>query len=402
MNKVLSFFGWILAKRSRIILAILIVAALGLFFFNRKATVEVQIQTSTVERGTIVSAITASGTILTANISPITTSATGIVKKAYVEDGQEVAKGQTIAEIVLDETGAQKNASAYASYISSANSLNAAKNNLRSSTASLEKVYDDIKGHDSDETFAQKETRTKAEVAHDNAYDGLKSAEANLVAASLSFRTSSPIITAPSSGVITNITIVEGMTLSGTSTDTGSSSTRVGVLETKGTPLTSVNVSEIDVPRIAQGQKATITLDAISDKTFTGKVVSVDRLGTITSGVTNYPVIIQLDSEATEILPNMAANANIIIETKSDVLLVPTSAVKGEAGQNYVVVVKDGIQQNLFVEVGISSDTQTEILSGLSEGDIVVTSTISDTTQTGQFGSSPFGSFGGGARSISR
>src|SRR3989344_251004 len=289
MNKVLSFFGWILAKRSRIILAILIVVALGLFFFNRKANVEVQIQTSTVERGTIVSAITASGTILTANISPITTSATGIVKKAKVEDGQEVAKGQTIAEIVLDEIGAQKNASAYASYISSANSLNAAKNNLRSSTASLEKVYDDIKGHDSDETFAQKETRTKAEVAHDNAFDAVRSAEANLVATSLSFRTSSPIITEPSSGVINNITIVERMTLSGTSTDTGSSSTRVGVLETKGTPLTSVNVSEIDVPRIAQGQKATITLDAISDKTFTGKVVSVDRLGTITSGVTNYP-----------------------------------------------------------------------------------------------------------------
>lgn len=403
MNKISTFFDWLLAKRNRLILAILIVFAVGLFFVTRKDNQqEAQIQTSTVERGTIVSTISASGTILTADISPITTSATGIVKEVYVQDGEVVTKGQKIAEIELDSTGAQKNASAYASYISSANSLNVAKNNLRSTTASLEKVYDEIKGHDSDETFSQKETRTKAEVAKDNAYDGVKSAEANLAAASLSYRTSSPIITTPSSGTITNITFVPGMTLFATSTDSTSSGSQVAVIETKGVPLASVNVSEIDVSRVLQGQKATITLDAISDKTFTGKVVSVDKLGTTTSGVTNYPVIIQFDSEANEILPNMAASANIIIETKSDVLLVPATAVKGEVGQYYVATLLDDLQQNVSVEVGISSDTQTEIISGLSEGDVVVTGTMPDTTQTGQFGSSPFGSFGGGARFITR
>jgi len=397
MNKLLIFFRWILAKRSRIILAVLFVILIVVFFVTRgKDSEEVQVQTTIVERGTIVSSVTASGQILTSNITHIKSQASGVVKKVYVSDGDYVYPGQTIAEIELDSDGKQNHAAAYASYVSAVNSLENAENNYRSAKATLDKVYDEIQGHDDDETLEMKATRTTTEVAHDNAWNGVENAKASLTNAWLAYSQARAVITAPSEGTINAITIAEGLTLGATEgANGGRTNQRVASIYTEDTPLSSFNVSEIDVSRIRQGQKATITLDAITDKTFTGKVVSVDKLGTTTSGVTTYPVIIQFDNTSSEILPNMATSANIIIETKSDVLLVPSSAVKGEVGQYYVTVSKDGQEENISVTLGITSDTQVEVVTGLDEGDVVVTATVSNQNQEGQFGSSPFGGFGG-------
>ena len=93
----------------------------------------------------------------------------------------------------------------------------------------------------------------------------------------------------------------------------------------------------------------------------------------------------------------MAASGNIIIDSKTDVLTVPLTAVKTQNGQNYVVVLKDDNPQNMPVEVGISSDTLTEIISGINEGDLVVTGQTSSVTTngTGQSGSL-FPATGGG------
>src|SRR4030042_2388907 len=120
----------------------------------------------------------------------------------FAEDGQRVIKGQKIAELELDLVGSQRHASAYSSYLNAQKSLNSAFNNYRSSQASLAVVYDEIKGHDNDETLIMKEKRTKAEVANDNAYDGTISAKAQLTSAFLSYNQSSQIITAPAAGIV--------------------------------------------------------------------------------------------------------------------------------------------------------------------------------------------------------
>lgn len=301
----------------------------------------------------------------------------GVVKTVYVKDGQKVYAGQAIASVTLDSEGALANAKGWAT-------LQGAQNSYRSTQASVANVLDQVKGHSSDETFVQKETRTKAEVANDNAYVGL-------AAAALSYRLTSPVITAPITGTIDNITIVPGMLL--TNNSTTSASNRVAVVTRVGTPLATFNVSEVDVNRVKQGQKATITLDSISGKTFTGKVLSVDKVGTVASGVTNYPVIISLDTAAPEILPNMAATANIIIESKSDVIVVPSDSVQTSGdGTTTIRILKNGAPVEVPVELGLSSDTQTEITSGLSVGDMVITgqTTGNPTTTTG---TSPFSTF---------
>jgi RND family efflux transporter MFP subunit len=404
MNKIKAAFSWFLKDKKRIFFGLIIIGLLVFGYirlFGKKAPTT-QTQTAAVEKGTIVSSVSVSGSVLTANTLPITTSATGVVSKVYVKDGQTVYQGQKLADIELDSEGAQANASAYANLVSASNSLQSAQNNFRSAEATLERVYDDIKGHATDETLVMKETRTKAEVGHDNAYDQVRSAKVNLASVSLSYRNTSPAITASYSGTIGNITIVEGMSLSSSTSSTSTSSQgsgqRVAVIAIKGTPIASFNISEVDVSKVTQGQKATIILDSISDKTFTGKVVSIDKMGVTSNGVTNYPVIIQFDTESPDILPNMAATANIILESKSDVLIVPSSAVTTANGQSMVKVMRNGSQETVSVETGLSSSTQVEITSGLSEGDTVVTGTISTSPSSQQTSVFSTGGFGGALR----
>jgi len=159
-------------------------------------------------------------------------------------------------------------------------------------------------------------------------------------------------------------------------------------------PIVSVNLSEIDVSQVELDQKATVILDSIPDKTFTGKIVGVDRIGQSTSGVTQYPAIIQLDSSSKQILPNMMVTANIMIDRKDNALLVPSGVIQSQGDQSYVNVLIDGKPQSVPVEVGLSSDTQIEIVSGLNEGDAVITNTIS--INNNQDSDSPFGGGMGG------
>jgi multidrug efflux pump subunit AcrA (membrane-fusion protein) len=334
--------------------------------------------------------------VISSNIENVTTQASGTVKKVYISDGDRVYKGEKIAEIDLDIQGQQNQASAYSTYVSAVNSLNSAKNNYRLTQSSLAVVYDEIKGHDDDESLEMKEDRTRFEVANDNAYDAVKTSEARLTSAALAYKTSSAIIFAPSSGVIKSVTVAEGMNIGTQETASGArANQRVATISTEGLPIVAFNISEIDVSIIKQGQKSTITLDSIADKTFTGKVVSVDRVGIITNNVTTYTTIIQFDTSSDQILPNMAVAANIIIDSKSDILIVPSQAVKYQDGQASVTVIINGQEQNVPVETGIFNDTQTEIVSGLNEGDMVLTGTATSTNQATQGRSGGF-MFGGG------
>jgi multidrug efflux pump subunit AcrA (membrane-fusion protein) len=94
----------------------------------------------------------------------------------------------------------------------------------------------------------------------------------------------------------------------------------------------------------------------------------------------------------------MAVNAKIITNVKDNVLLVPSTAVQTTNGQSTVRILKNGQLQTVAVTTGDSNDTDTEIMSGLSEGDTVVTSIVTQSTGS-RATSSPFsGGFGGGNR----
>lgn len=405
MKKIKVFIKGFFKNRVRAAFILIGIIGVSLILYKsfgpKKSTV--QIQTQTVEKGTIVSSISVSGQIISSNTVNITSSANGLVKNVFVKDGDTVYVGQKIAEMTLDSDAQQKATAAYASYLSAKNNLDSANVSLWSLDSQMfaanQKFINDAVAREletTDPTYIQQhDDWLAAEAKYQNQQNAIAQAKVSLNSSWLSYQSLSPIVYAPITGTITNITLVPGMSVGSSTT-----SQRVAVIKSEGTPLASFDISEIDVSKIKQGQKATITLDSISGKTFTGKVVSIDKIGTVSSNVTSYPAIIKFDTDAPEILPNMSATANIILESKSDVLVVPSTSVKQTNGQYTVVVVGKNEQKIVNIEVGLISDTQMEITSGLSEGDIIIVSQTSSSIDTGSVSKSVFGSssFGGSQR----
>ena len=194
-------------------------------------------------------------------------------------------------------------------------------------------------------------------------------------------------VRAPFDGIIAKIDAKKG--------DPVSSATVLAMLITR-QKLAEVSLNEVDVAQIKVGQKATLTFDAIPDLTISGQVAEVDAVGTVSQGVVTYNIKIGFDTQDDRVKTAMSALAAIVTEAKPDVLLVPNSAVKSQGGISYVEIpdesdmsvatanVSSAIFQNPTrqqqIEVGTANDEFTEVVSGLNEGDLVVTRTIQPTT----------------------
>ncbi|MFA5128001.1 MAG: efflux RND transporter periplasmic adaptor subunit [Patescibacteria group bacterium] len=191
-------------------------------------------------------------------------------------------------------------------------------------------------------------------------------------------------IRAPFDGVLATFTAEKG--------DSVSANSSIGSLITKN-QIATISLNEVDIAKVAVGQKATMTFDAIEDLTITGKVVEVDTVGATNSGVVSYGVTVAFDVQDARVKPGMTVTVNIILSSKADVLLVNTSAIKTANGESYVMVMASGTPEKRTVTTGDISDTQTEITSGLSEGETIVTQTITTggTTSSGSSSSDSSG-----------
>lgn len=180
--------------------------------------------------------------------------------------------------------------------------------------------------------------------------------------------------------------------------DAASSGTTIATVITK-QRIAEVTLNEVDVARAKVGQQVTLTFDAIEGLEISGTVTEIDSVGTISSGVVTYAVKIAFDTQDERIKPGMSVSAAIITDVKQDALLVPSSAVKNKGTTKTVELYNNGKPASTTVEVGISNDTRTQIISGVNEGDTVVVQTISATaatTQTSGQGGFRFPGVGGG------
>lgn len=220
-------------------------------------------------------------------------------------------------------------------------------------------------------------------------------------------------IVAPFSGTLSAVNLNVGDSASGSAAATIISKSQIAQL----------SLNEVDVAKIALGNKATLTFDAIPDLTLTGKVIQVDSIGTVSQGVVSYTVKIGLDSQDARVKPGMTVNAAIQTGTAQNVLIVPSAAVKTSNGASYVLVFDPALDTSVTgmvnitsavapsqvpVTTGLSDDTDVEIKSGLTEGEQIVTRTTTaaaaskTTTTTSTTGAARgAGSFSGGnARAI--
>jgi RND family efflux transporter MFP subunit len=404
------------------IITILVVIGMGWLvystFFKPKAA-QTQYQTAKVQRGPLVATVSASGQVSSANNTPVVTQVTGTITKIFVKNGDQVKSGSPIATIQLDQTSMQKYIQQLSTYQSAKNSLvsaQATKSSLKNDMIIAQQNFiknalDKGKDHDSPTYQELSSLKSAAEAKYNNQDNVITQVQTSLTNAAMSLQQVSPTINAPISGTITGLAYQEGSVIPAQAISSTSSnqvtSQNIATITTSAFPIVSVSLSEIDVPKIQVGYKATVIFDAFPDKTFTGKVFSINTTGSVSSGVTSYPTTITIDTENTNIYSNMSATANIITDSKDNVLFVPSSAVQNQNGETVVRELKNGQIQYIPVTTGISSDTSTEIVSGVNEGDEVVTAVVTASTGSTGTSSSPFGirtgfGSGGGNRPVIR
>jgi multidrug efflux pump subunit AcrA (membrane-fusion protein) len=423
----MKLLAWIKNLKWYAKLIVIIVLAISGYFGYTKLFVKTSTttyQTGTVTKGTLVTSIAATGSITSGNTTNISTKASGTVTKVYVKNGDAVKKGQKILDITLDSDGIERRSSAWQAYLKAQEevvSTTKAKQDTsiqiwkdRQTIVDTEDItshIENLTGLTDDQKHQKVEAVAQAKLAFDvtaakyaNADAAISAAKITQSAAYLDYQDVSGSIVSPATGIINNLTLTAGSTMTAStsqSTTTGStyaSSQNIGFIRSANNQYQAkVSLTEVDAPKVEAGQKVNITMDAHSDKAFTGKVLAVDVSGTSTSGVSAYPATILMDATELPIYPNMSVSATIITNIESDVLMVPSTSITTSNGESIIQLMKDGKPVNTAVEIGRSNDTQTIIVSGLAEGDAIVTgssTSIKNSNTTSAFSNSRQGGMG--------
>ena len=158
-----------------------------------------------------------------------------------------------------------------------------------------------------------------------------------------------------------------------------------------------LEVSEVDINQVELRQEALITFDGIRNKEYHGEVVDIASIGSENSGVVDFTVTVQIIDVDEDVLPGMTAEVDIIVEQTEAALLVPNQAVRtNERGVQIVYIMETGGQMSeVEIKLGVSSDTQSEIVEGnLQAGDQVVLNPPSEEEEEFR----PIGPMGGGGQ----
>lgn len=388
-------------KKTYIAIIAVILVVGGYYWYKKTHTTSTAVtyKTTAVEKGTLTTSISGSGNVVVDQSVNIDPTITGTVANLAVNIGDQVKKGQTLFTIVNDQLSISVS-SAYNSYLQAQKSVESAK----SSQKQAKQAYDKRTSGDVKERILNNDLQA--------ANVSLEAAEQNIGVSQAKYKSAlsdaaKRTVVAPSDGTVNAINIKNGDDLSKLSS--GSSRSVPMIIGDLGTIKAQVQINEVDVPNVALDQKVMMTFNAINGLSVSGKVEKMDSLGTITQGVVTYNATLSFDTVDERIKPGMSVSASIITGVKQDVLIVPNSAVKTQAGGggNYVEVLNNG-QTNptqTSVKIGAVNNTDTEIMSGLSVGDNVVTRTINPgaTTSTSTSGSSGAGGvripgLGGGGR----
>jgi RND family efflux transporter MFP subunit len=336
--------GKLTKKRLLIVGGIVLVFLIGRGIFIRQKPAPVSLYE--IKKGDFIDSLSASGKVKAVKEADLAFQTPGKVAWIGVKQGDFVRRGQYLAQ--LDATALN---SVYMQSLA----------NLRTTQATVENVHDQVKGHAGDETFAQKNTRTTAEAANDSAYEAMKIAKFNL---------DNAILVAPFDGYITSVS--EGLT-AGSNISIGLPA--ITVADPKSLFFES-EVNETEVTKLKEGQKATLSIDAFPGQEFESTVKSIAFASNITStGGTAYKINIALPL-LTDIVVRMGmkGDAKFILGVTPNTIKIPSQSLVEDVDGNNIVWIIDnsGKARKRQVNVGITSIDETQILSGLSEGEKII------------------------------
>ena len=356
-----------------IIAAVAVCLCVAAYFLNKKKPHEVTYESALVEMGSISNSITATGTVEPITQVEVGTQVSGIVDKIYVDYNSVVKKGQVIAE--LDKVNLLNNLASRKS------SLNSAQSEYEYQKKTFERIKQlHNKQMVSDDEYDQAEynyTRAK------NSYDVAK-IEVQKAQTDLGYAT----IYSPISGVVLSKSVEEGQTVA--------SSFNTPTLFVIAEDLTQMrviaDVDEADIGGVQENQRVTFTVDAYPQEVFNGQIVQVRQEAKTTNNVVTYEVVINAPNDNLKLKPGLTASVTIFTLERDSVLLAPSKALKFSPNDillgalDTVIDVKAAKkvwtrEGRRFiahkVETGMSTGSQTEIISGISKGTRVITEAIS-------------------------
>ena len=153
-----------------------------------------------------------------------------------------------------------------------------------------------------------------------------------------------------------------------------------------------VQVSEVDINSVQLDQPVSLTFDAITGATYNGKVVEVAQAGDTVQGAVSFTVTVELTNADANVKPGMTAGVNITVKQLKNVLLVPNRAVRLIDNQRVVYILVNGQAQEVKIDIGASSDTNSEVISGdLKLGDPIILNPPSNLFNPQNSGGGPFG-----------
>lgn len=385
--------SWIGAHRVwSAVIALAVLAALWMVF--KPNTPDYEYLAEAVDRGDVVSKVTASGKLRALNTIKVGAEVSGQVTRVYVDFNSQVTAGQVLAEIDPTRFKARVQQAQAQVSLAQASLLQAEANAARAQTelAIQEREYARRKSLEG-EGFLSKAgldgaasllatarasvKTTSALIASSRAQISQSSAE--LTSAQLDLRRTT--IIAPTSGVVINKLVEPGTTVAANFQtpnlfEIAADTTRMQV---------EASVDEADIGQVRDGQDVQFTVDSYPDDVFRATVRQIRKAATENQNVVSYLVILDVDNLAGKLLPGMTANVEVITGRKENVLRAPTAALrfrpraadrpekeeKAKAGQGQVWVSTAAPYKPALrmVTVGLSGEDHVEILSGLKDGE---------------------------------
>jgi len=353
-----------------------------------------------VERGDLARSVVATGKIEPLAKVEIKSKASGIVKQIFADYGDHVKMGQVLAELDKEELQARVRELR-------ANLL-AAQASAEAAQATYERNKVEAEGPDipflkSDmerarqlhaEGLIAKPVIENAEKAYQLALNKQMAAQRTVAVSRAEISRAKAQVAQAQAGLeqadedLRNSTIVspmDGLVLS-RNVEIGDAVSSILVLGSQATLVMTLGdvsevyvkgkVDEADISKVYLGQRARIVVESLKDKKFEGKVTKISPLGVEKDNVTTFEVKVSIRNPSGELKANMSANAEIIMEEKPNVLMVPEAAVIYDKDRKTFLEVPDPKadkgRRRISAKLGISNGVKTELVEGLKEGDQVV------------------------------
>ena len=389
-------------KRFFILLGLLVATGAVYYFFSSNNKQETTYLTESVTRGNVEKTVVASGSVESVNEVDVGAQASGKITKLYVKLGQEIKKGEMIADIdsttQINTLNTKK--AALVSYQAQLKAKKTAYDVALSSYNRLSKLYMQ-KATSLDSVNTAKSTL-------DNAKAEMEVIEANIKQAEIEVNTAETNvgytkITAPMDGTVISVPVSEGQTVNANQT-TPTIVTIADLSKMKIKP----EISEGDITKVKAGQEVSFTILSDSQTVYHSVIDSVDPANTTitdsssTSSSTNssssssttsaiyYYANVLIDNPDRTLRIGMTTENNIKIANAKDVLLISNMAIQKRDGKSVVNILNDKNQpEQREVETGVQNDFHTEIKSGLNEGEKVIVSQVANGEKVGSMPRGP-------------